>query len=111
MAAISEYQKRLSAFTKVRMLSYDEYQPDSKEIVIALTPYGETVSSEAFSAKLHEYMLTGCSRITFLPAPTGSETETLCISNIKLSDALTACVLHEQVYRSFMIMNNRTYHK
>ena len=111
LPAMKEYQKRLSAFTKVKVLSLEEYIPDKREFLVQVTGFGDTVTSEALSEKLSQIMLGGYSVITFCLAPTEHADAHLCLSNMKLSEPLILTVLHEQLYRSFMIMNNRTYHK
>lgn len=111
LPAIKEYQKRLSAFTRVTMLSLKDYIPDKREFLIQVERQGETISSEALSAQLCGIMLGGCSTITLSLTPLPHADAALCISNMKMSEELTLTVLHEQLYRSFMIMNNRTYHK
>lgn len=111
LAAMQEYQKRLSPYTKIKVLSFAEYVPDKKEFLIAVKKSGDTVSSEALSDQLGRLMLKGYSVITFCFAPKIPADACLCISNMKLSEALTLTVLHEQLYRSFMIMQGRTYHK
>ena len=111
VATIQEYQKRLSAFTKIRLMTPEEYVPDKKERVILVKSFGDTCSSEVLSDKLIHDMLNGCSSITFRFDPAALHDDTLCISHMKMSPELSACVLHEQLYRAFMILNNRTYHK
>lgn len=111
LSAIGEYQKRLSAFTKVKMLSYSDYIPGEREFLVQVNSYGETVTSEKLSEQLSKIMLNGYSTITFSLVPLMQPDHVLCISNMKLSENLTLTVLHEQLYRGFMIMNNRTYHK
>ena len=111
LLAIEEYQKRLSAFTKVKILACEDYVPDKREFVVQIDSYRDTVTSEALSEQISQVMLSGYSTITFCLAPVAQADASLCISKMKLSEPLTLTVLHEQLYRSFMIMNNRTYHK
>lgn len=111
LAAIREYQKRLTPFTKIKLLTLEEYIPDKRELVIEIKNIGETVSSEYFADRLKQYMLKGVSCITFSLVPIPEPKKTICISRMHMSEPLAACVLHEQIYRSFMIIHNRTYHK
>lgn len=111
LAATDEYQKRLSAFTKIILTSSKEYIPDPKEYVIQLRGYGDTIPSEELASQLSQCMVTGFSTITLSLTPVSRANTSLCISKMKLSEPLLLTVLHEQLYRAFMIMNNRTYHK
>lgn len=111
LLAMEEYQKRLSAFTRVKTLSCEDYMPDKKEFVVQIDSYSDTITSEALSEQISQAMLSGYSTITFCLTPVAQADTSLCISKMNLPEPLTLTVLHEQLYRSFMIMNNRTYHK
>ncbi len=113
LAAISEYQKRLSSFTNVRLLTMKEYRPTDREAIISVSCSGNTAPSESLAQTLAAYMLNGISTITFMFSFTNTYDckETICLSNMKLSASLAACILHEQIYRGFMMINHRTYHK
>lgn len=111
LAAIKEYQKRLTPFTKIKVITLEEYIPDKRELVIEIRSFGETVSSEHFADSLKEHMLQGISAITFSLLPVPEAGKTMCISHLHMPEPLLVCVLHEQIYRSFMIIHHRTYHK
>ena len=111
LAAIQEYKKRLTPFTKIKLITPEEYIPDQRELMIEIQGFGETVSSEHFADSLKQHMLNGISAITFSLMPMPEAKETICISHMHMPEPLAVCVLHEQIYRSFMIIHHRTYHK
>lgn len=112
VAAIAEYSKRISAFAPIRLIPADAYQPGERDLYIEITSYGNTICSEELADHLKNYMMSGCQTVTFSMIPTEKPCyDRFCISGIKLSEPLSVTVLCEQIYRGFMILNNRTYHK
>lgn len=141
--AISEYVKRLSRFAEVEQIEVeDEHAPESlsaaqelqvkqkeaeriiKRIkegsyVILLDLAGEQISSEKFSAKIEDIMLSGNSHITFVIGGSLGLHQSLidradyriCLSKMTFPHQLARLIILEQVYRAFKIMNNETYHK
>jgi 23S rRNA (pseudouridine1915-N3)-methyltransferase len=87
--------------------------------VIALDLKGEQPDSIQFAGKLSGLMLNGLSQFTFIIGGSIGLDEkllkeadyNLCISNMTFTHQLARIILLEQIYRSFKIMNNETYHK
>ena len=87
--------------------------------VIALDLKGKECSSEEFSEKLSQIALRKNSTITFLIGGTlGMSSELLnhadelvCFSKMTFPHQLIRVFLLEQLFRSFKIQNNETYHR
>lgn len=127
--AVAEYEKRLGAYTKLRIVEIPDRGIDfeSDEIVrlagssylILLAIQGTQRSSEDISKRLDELMVQGKSNIAFCIG--GSDgvndsvfrraDETLSFGKITLPHNLARVVLLEQVYRAFKIMRGEPYHK
>ena len=131
--AIMDYKKRISKYSKLEIIELeDENNGDilskekekilkyisNKDYVITLELDGEMLSSENLSKKI-ENILNYNSNITFIIGSSyGLDSEIKKLSNYKLSFSkltfphqLFRVILLEQIYRSFKIMNNETYHK
>ena len=91
----------------------------STSYVIALDLKGKQHTSEEFSQKIEEISVRGFSDITFIIGGSdgiGENIKNKC--NFKLSfskltypHGLFRLILLEQIYRSFKILNNESYHK
>ena len=132
--AINEYSKRLSKYTKINIIELPDYDGDIKTVlkkesesilkhidksyVVTLEIDGNMLSSEELSKKIDNIMLAN-SNITFIIGGSyGLDEEVKKISNYKLSFSkltfphqLFRVILLEQIYRSFKILNNESYHK
>ena len=134
--AIEEYKKRLTRYSKIEIIevkdiSYDDIDKsinlegieilkhiDSKDYVITLEIEGKELSSEEFAQKL-ESIQTINPNITFVIGGSYGLSENVKErSNYKLSFSkmtfphqLFRIILLEQIYRSFKILNNESYHK
>lgn len=140
--AICEYSKRLSRFVKLTILEIpDEKIPDnasqkqeeqvkekegiailskipSDSFVVSLCVEGKQLSSEMFSEKIEEVMLTK-SHITFLIGGSLGLSEAvkkhsdlrLSFSKMTFPHQLMRVILLEQIYRAFKIIHHETYHK
>lgn len=86
---------------------------------VVLDLKGEQPDSEQLSKKLSSWMLQGNSHITFiLGGSIGLDRQlvkeadyNLCLSNLTFPHQLARVILLEQLYRSFKIISNETYHK
>lgn len=127
--AVAEYVKRLSGYTKLRIVEIPDRGIDfeSEEIIraaegshlILLAIEGTQRSSEEMSRHLEELMTHGTSDIAFCIG--GSDgvnesvyeraDETLSFGQITLPHNLARVVLLEQIYRAFKIMHGEPYHK
>jgi len=137
--AQAEYQKRLSAFCRLKIVEKKEAAlpknasaaliekareeesasliSSSKGLLIAFSPEGETCSSEQFSALVGK--LTGMDDVSFAIGGSHGLSEcflhgaykTISFSAMTMPHQLFRIVVLEQLYRSFMIAAGRTYHK
>lgn len=131
--AIKEYQKRISKYTKLDIIELPDYNYDisktkleegknilskikDKDFIVTLEVEGKKVSSLGLS----EFIDKNISRnITFvIGGSNGLSEEVLNRSNYSLSFSdltfphqLFRIILLEQIYRSFKIINNESYHK
>jgi len=89
------------------------------DYVIALDLRGEMIDSIELSKKIDNIYTSGFSKIAFvIGGSLGLSNEVLKRSNYKLSFSkltfphqLFRLILLEQIYRSYKILNNETYHK
>ena len=134
--AIEEYKKRLSKYIKLEIIELkDETTSDinkniekekeqiekyisSKDYIIALNIDGEELDSISFSKQINDTLIDN-SNITFIIGGSyGLSDELKQKANFNLSFSkmtfphqLFRVMLLEQIYRSFKIINNETYHK
>ena len=133
--AIKEYQKRLSKYTKLEIIEIPDFDADitttlkkeselilkqikDKSYIITMEIEGNELSSVELSKKIDNILNTN-SDITFIIGGSyGLSDEVKKISNYKLSFSkmtfphqLFRVILLEQIYRSYKILNNETYHK
>lgn len=103
---------------------YEEGQSILKHIkdnsyVITLEIKGKELSSEEFADKIGQLQLSGRSDITLvIGGSLGLSKEVSCRADYKLSFSkmtfphqMMRVILLEQIYRSFKILKNETYHK
>lgn len=134
--AIKEYEKRLSKYTKLKIIEVEDYNLNNEQIIkqkekeqilkhieqkdyiITLEIEGNELTSIELSKKI-ESICTINSNITFIIGGSyGLDEEIKKKANYKLSFSkltfphqLFRVILLEQIYRSYKIMNNETYHK
>ena len=136
VAAIEEYTKRISKYTKIEIIELPDYDINNKELVferekeniikyinskdyiITLEIEGMQLSSEEFANKMDKIFINS-SNITFIIGGSyGLHSEIKNMSNYKLSFSkftfphqLFRVILLEQIYRVYKINNNESYHK
>lgn len=134
--AIEEYKKRLSKYTKLEIIELQDINNNNiniilekekelilnkiseKDYVITLEIEGKELSSIELSNKIDNILITN-SNITFIIGGSyGLHEEIKLRSNFKLSFSkltfphqLFRVMLLEQIYRSYKILNNESYHK
>lgn len=134
--AIEEYQKRLSKYTKLNIIEVEDINLDNEELIkqkeseqilkhiekkdyiITLEIEGKKLSSIELSKKIEE-LETLNPNITFIIGGSyGLDNKIKEMSNYKLSFSkltfphqLFRVILLEQIYRSYKIKNNESYHK
>ncbi|MDD5017326.1 MAG: 23S rRNA (pseudouridine(1915)-N(3))-methyltransferase RlmH [Eubacteriales bacterium] len=137
--AEAEYRKRLGAFCRLRIIEKKESalpggapaaliekarDEESRAILessggalIVLSPDGDKMTSEAFAALIKKYADKG--DMTFAVGGSYGLSDNIkenaaavvSFSDVTMPHQLFRIVLIEQVYRAFMIINGRTYHK
>ena len=127
--AIDEYMKRLSKYHKVVI---DEL-PDSnmnkekdlilkhinkKDYIITLEIEGKEINSESLANLIDKTLITNPNITFIIGGSDGLHDDVKKISNYKLSFSkmtfphqLFRIILLEQIYRSFKIIHNESYHK
>ena len=134
--ALEEYQKRLSKYTKIKIIEVEDINLNNeelikqkekelilkyiekKEFIITLEIEGKELSSTELSKKIEE-LETLNPNITFIIGGSyGLDDEIKKQSNFKLSFSkltfphqLFRVILLEQIYRAYKIKNNESYHK
>ena len=139
VSAIQEYSKRLKAFCAFNIIEVKEslegkseaeilkqkYQEakllekHKSDYNIALEINGQQLASTEFAKKIEEISLKGNSSISFfIGGSNGLDKQFSDSLDYKMSfgkltypHQLMRVVLTEQIYRAFMIINNRSYHK
>lgn len=137
--AIQEYAKRISRFAELKIIELKENAPksnsaseitnclkkDAEEIkkhlkghLICLDIAGKQISSEEFADRIQKISLTS-SEISFIIGASNGihdKIKSLCHEKISFSrmtfpHQLMRVIFLEQLYRSFTIINNISYHK
>ncbi len=134
--ALNEYKKRLSKYTKLEIIEVNDVNIDNidislskekeliekyiddKDYVITLEIEGNMLTSLEFAQKLNDIYNTN-SNITFIIGGSngihkdikGRSNYRLSFSKMTFPHQLFRVNLLEQIYRSFKINNNETYHK
>lgn len=127
--AINDYEKRISKYSKLEIIELKDINIDkekdeilkyinNKDYVIVLDILGNILDSNQLSKKIDEILITN-PNITFIIGGSEGlhndikEISNYCLSFSKLTfpHQLFRVILLEQIYRSFKILNNETYHK
>ena len=121
--AISEYTKRLGRYCKIKCefikkpkLWEKKMNECQREESVFVLPGKNSVSSEEFSQQMSTWESSGSGKVVFFIA---EETENVLesggkifnLSDFTMDTAMTAMVLHEQIYRGYRIMHHHPYHK
>ncbi len=135
-AAIEEYKKRLSKYTKLEIIEImDSSLEDEtivkrkekenllkhinkKDYIITLEIEGEQLTSKEFANKLESINITNTNITFIIGGSYGLDDDIKKISDLKLSFSkmtfphqLFRVLLLEQIYRTYKIRNNEKYHK
>ena len=133
--AVNEYLKRLSKYTKIELIEVKDEDfdisktllkekesilkyIDEKDYIITLEIEGNELDSVSLSKKINDIQ-NNYSNITFIIGGSyGLHEDIKKLSNYRLSFSkltfphqLFRVILLEQLYRSYKIINNETYHK
>lgn len=129
--AVNDYYERINKYHKISIIElkdseniFDEEKEllkiiqNDKSYKILLDIKGEEVSSIEFSTLIND-KLTHFSSITFIIGSSNGVSENIknfvnqkiSFGKITMPHGLFRAVLLEQIYRSFKILNNESYHK
>lgn len=129
--AVNDYYERVNKYHKISILELKDSEniiDEEKELLktiqndksykILLDIKGEEVSSIEFSTLIND-KLTHFSSITFIIGSSNGVSENIknfvnqriSFGKITMPHGLFRAVLLEQIYRSFKILNNESYHK
>ena len=132
---INEYKKRINKYTKLEIIELSDYDYDlkqtlkheadlifehisSKDYVITLEVDGYELSSLELAEKIRTTNIINSNISFVIGGSYGLDDEVKKRSNYRLSFSkltfphqLFRLILLEQIYRSFKIINNETYHK
>ena len=128
--AVREYSKRLGAYCSLEIIELKDTEPVAEgerilsrirkdDYVITLEIKGKGLSSEQLASKIEQLGINGRSNLSFvIGGSEGMSPEVSDRADFKLSfSAMTfphqmmRVILLEQIYRSFKIIRNETYHK
>lgn len=126
---IEDYLKRITKYHKINLIELPDSNIDSegneiikylnnKDYIISLAIEGTNLSSEDLSKKIDNIFITN-PNITFIIGGSNGIREDikkrsnylLSFSKMTFPHGLFRLILLEQIYRSFKILNNETYHK
>lgn len=126
---INDYLKRINKYYKLEIIEVDDSTPDEEEVkilkrisdrdyVITLEIEGNNLSSLEFANKIDKVLINN-SNITFVIGGSYGLSENikkrsnykLSFSNMTFPHGLFRLIFLEQLYRSYKILNNETYHK
>ena len=127
---IEDYTKRISKYHKIEIIELKDTNDLSSEkddinkhinnqdYVIALDIDGENIDSVSFAKKIDNIFLTNGTIDFIIGSSYGLHEDIKKRANFRLSfskmtfpHGLFRAILLEQIYRSFKILNNETYHK
>ncbi len=114
---LNEYVKRLGKYTKCEVVfGNKKLSKVSKNTKVFLVSNKETESSEALAENINELTVSGISEIVFIynkeqAKGTDCEIHDFSVSTMNFSEETSICVLLEQIYRGYKILNNESYHK
>ena len=127
---INDYKMRISKYTKIEIIELKDSNINDestfilknineKDYNIALCLQGKKVDSYEFSKIIDKSFTNGYSKVTYIIGGSdGLSSNVLDKCNLKLSFSdltfphqVFRAILLEQIYRSFKILNNESYHK
>ncbi len=135
--AINDYTRRLLKYNKLKIIEVEEETIDDKEkllqresdkilknidsgdYVITLEIEGDTLSSKELANKIDRLFAEGKSNVVFIIGGSSGLSDLVkkrsdyhfSFSNLTFPHQLFRLLLLEQLYRSYKIINNESYHK
>lgn len=127
---IKDYEKRITKYHKIKIIELKDENNlekeknnilkyiNSQDYVIALDIGGENLTSPELASKIDKTFLTNGTITFIIGSSEGLHDEIkqradyrLSFSRLTFPHGLFRGILLEQIYRSFKIINNETYHK
>lgn len=126
---IKDYLKRINKYHKLEIIEIPDNDLETeknniikninnKDYIITLEIEGELINSVMLAQKIDRLFITNSNIVFIIGGSNGLHESIKKISNYKLSfskltfpHGLFRIILLEQIYRSFKILNNETYHK
>lgn len=126
---INDYLKRLRKYHKIELIELPDSNIDDeaieivkhlskKDFIISLAINGKQLTSPELADKIDKIFITNPNITFIIGGSNGIKEDILNQSNMLLSfskltfpHGLFRLILLEQIYRSFKILNNETYHK
>lgn len=127
---IEDYKKRISRYHKIEIIELNDSNDlvkesvdilkhiNNQDYVIALDIEGENIDSVKLAEKIDSVFLTNGTITFIIGSSFGLHEDVKKRANYRLSfskltfpHGLFRGILLEQIYRSFKILNNETYHK
>jgi len=127
--ALKEYKKRLSKYTKLEIIELEDSdlikekelilkRIKDKDYVIVLEIEGNELYSIELSNNLNKWLVNNSNLVFIVGGSEGLHEEvkdrsdySLSFSKLTFPHQMFRVMLLEQLYRSFKIINNETYHK
>ena len=127
--AIEDYKKRINKYHKVNIIELPDSNIDEegkeikkylskKDYIIALAIEGKEITSTELAEKIDKTFINFSTINFIIGGSLGISEDIKNLSDYKLSfskltfpHGLFRVILLEQIYRSFKILNNETYHK
>lgn len=126
--AVLEYSKRISKYTKLEIIELKDSNINNekdeilkhinKDYIITLEIEGNSITSVELAKKIDNIFISNPNICFIIGGSDGLHDDIKELSNYKLSFSsltfphqLFRVMLLEQIYRSFKILNNETYHK
>ena len=126
---ISDYFTRINKYHKIEIIELPDSNMEkekelilkninSKDYIITMDIEGNNISSKELASKIEKTFITNPNITFIIGGSDGLHKEIKKISNYSLSfskqtfpHGLFRLILLEQIYRSFKIINNESYHK
>lgn len=126
---INDYCKRINKFHKINIIELKDSDIKSEgdlilknikgnEFIVTMEINGENLDSVTLSNKIDNWLMKYANISFIIGGSNGIDDRVKKISNFKLSfgkntfpHGMFRAILLEQIYRSFKILNNETYHK
>lgn len=126
---INDYSKRISKYHKLNIIELKDSNITEEgdlilkniknsDFIVTMEIEGNNLSSVELSQKIDKWFLNSSNIVFIIGGSNGIDPRVKALSNYKLSfgnntypHGLFRGILLEQIYRSFKILNNETYHK